>query len=93
MDEHREESAESGVEPRVERETTIINTGGGGQGSGGLIAAVLLILVLAVIAFLVFGRGLGGGSDTKIDIDVKAPDIDMPDVDLPTVPAGDNKSK
>jgi len=91
MDEHREER-----EPVVERDrTTIIETGGSREGGGGgLIAAVLLILVLAVVAVLVFGRGLGGGDKTDIKVDVEAPDIQMPDVDLPEVaPAGGNKSK
>jgi len=92
MDEHREER-----EPVVERDrTTIIETGAGrdgGGGGGGLIAAVLLILVMAVVAFLVLGRGLGGDR-TDIKVNVQAPDIQMPDVDLPEVaPAGGNKSK
>ena len=92
MDEHREER-----EPVVERDrTTIIETGAGrdgGGGGGGLIAAVLLILVMAVVAFLVLGRGLGGDR-TDIKVNVQARDIQMPDVDLPEVaPAGGNKSK
>lgn len=81
MDERRD----SEPEPRVTRETTVINTGGRGGGGTGLLAAVLLIAVLAVIAFFVFGRGLGG-DDLNVDIDVKAPDIDLPSAP-PAAPA------
>ena len=84
MDERREVERD---EPVVERErTTIINTGGERGGGGGTLVAVLLLAVLAVVAFLVFGRGLMSG-DTDVNIDVKAPDIDLPKVDPPSNPA------
>ena len=80
MDEREREVVRE--EPVVERNrTTVINTGE--RGSGGLIAAVLLLVVLAVIAFFVFGDGLGGSDKTDIKVDVEAPDVDLPDVDLP----------
>jgi hypothetical protein len=83
MDERDEPVREA---PRVERETTIINTGGGGRSGGsGVVVAILVLLVLAVIAYVVFSGVLNrGGSD--IDIKVKAPDIELPDVS-PAKPA------
>ena len=56
-----------------EPEREVIVTNGGGGGGGALIAVVLLIAVLVVL-FLLFGRGLLGGTE-KIDADVK---IDTP---------------
>jgi hypothetical protein len=73
-------------EPRVERETTIINAGGG-RGGGGVLAAVLLVAVLLVALFIIFGDRLTGSGATDIDIDVKAPDIELPKVDPPAQPA------
>jgi uncharacterized membrane protein len=60
----------------AEREKeTIVTTDGGGGGGIGMVAVLLLIVALAVILFLVFGRGMLGGSTQKIDADVK---IDAP---------------
>jgi len=70
--------------PRVERETTVINTGGGGGGSGGIIA-ILVLLVLAVIAFVLFSGVLDRSSD--INVKIKTPDIELPDVPAPTKPS------
>lgn len=71
----------------VERETTVINTGGGGGGSGGTIAAVLVVLVLAVLAFAWFGGYLQRAADeTDISVNVEAPDIKLPDVTVETPP-------
>lgn len=92
MDERREHIRE---EPAVERErTTVIETGGRDRGGGGgLIVAILLIGVIAVVGFLLFSRGIGGG-DTDIKVDVKAPDVELPEIDVPNVaPADGNKSK
>jgi len=89
MDERREVIRE---DPVVERErTTVIETGPRDRGRGALIAVILLVGVIAVAAFLLFGRGLGGG-DTDIKVDVKAPDVELPDVDGPDIAPG-NKSK
>jgi predicted metalloprotease len=78
MDER--ERIETEREPRtVERHTTVVTTDGGGRGGGTLLAVVLLIALLVVL-FLVFGDRLMGGSDTNLDINVKAPDIEMPKV-------------
>lgn len=57
-----------------ERET-IVHTDGGGRGGGTLLAVVLLIALLVVL-FLLFGRGLLSGSETKeidADVDITAP--------------------
>jgi uncharacterized membrane protein YdfJ with MMPL/SSD domain len=56
----------------AERETEkIIYTDGGGRGGGATAAIVLLVVAILVILFLVFGRGLLGGSTTKtINADV-----------------------
>lgn len=71
-------------EPRVERETTVIHTGGDGGGSGGgMIALVILLLVVAVGAFLFFGGYLERAADkTELNVNVEAPDIKMPDIDI-----------
>lgn len=69
-------------EPVVERHTTVVSTGGDRGGGGTLLAVVLLIAALIVL-FLVFGRGLIGGSadDLNVNVDVKAPDVELPKVD------------
>lgn len=70
----------------VERETTVIHTGGGG--GGGAIAAILVILVIAVIAFLFFGGYLQRAADkTDINVNVTAPKIELPDIRIETPPA------
>lgn len=53
----------------AEGEKEVIVTSGGGGGGGTIIAVVLLIAVLVVL-FLVFGRGLIGGT-RNINADVK----------------------
>ena len=75
-------------EPVVERQTTVVSTGGERSGGGTLLAVVLLIAALVVL-FLVFGRGLIGGAadETDIKVDVKAPDVDLPKVDPPAKPS------
>ena len=58
-----------------ERETVVVTDGGERRGGGGAIA-VILVIALAVVLFLIFGRGLlnGGGTDTiKADVDISAP--------------------
>jgi predicted metalloprotease len=52
-----------------ERETIVTTDNGGGRGGGTLLAVVLLIALLVVL-FLLFGRGLLGGTTEKIDADV-----------------------
>jgi predicted metalloprotease len=61
----------------AEREKEVIVTSdGGGGGGAGMIIGVVLVLAVIVILFLVFGRGLLGGSGTKdINADIK---IDTP---------------
>jgi hypothetical protein len=74
---------------RIERETTVINTGDR-RGGGGVIAAVVVLVVLAAILFFVFGGGLQQAADeTDININVDTPDITLPDVDIdmPEAPA------
>jgi hypothetical protein len=66
-------------EPVVERHTTVVSTDGG-RGSGGTLLAVVLLIALLVVLFLVFGDRLTGSGDTKLDVNIKAPDIDMPKV-------------
>jgi hypothetical protein len=71
----------------VERETTVIHTGGGG-GGGGAIAAILVVLVIAVLAFLFFSGYLQQAADkTDINVNVAAPRIDLPDIKIETPPA------
>lgn len=75
--------------PRVERETTVIQTGERG-GGGGLIVGLVLLIVIAIGAFLYFGGGLERAADkVDVDVNVAAPKIDVPDVDinLPERPA------
>jgi hypothetical protein len=61
----------------VERETErVVVADTGSRGSGGTIVAVLAVIALLVVLFLVFGRGLIGGTDTKeikADVDISAP--------------------
>jgi len=72
----------------VERETTVIHTGGRDGGSGGAIAAILVILVIAVLAFLYFGGYLQRAADqTDINVNVAAPKIELPDIKIETPPA------
>ena len=70
---------------RVERETTIINTGGvDGDGGSGTIVAVLLLLVILVLGFLWFNGTLGGAADeVGINVNVDAPDLPDVDIDVP----------
>jgi hypothetical protein len=59
-----------------ERET-IVTTGGGGGGSTAVI--VLAIIAILVVLFLVFGRGLLSGSETKTikaDVNIDTPATD-----------------
>ena len=84
MDERDERPVE--VEPRVERETTVIQTGnGGGGGGGGVIALVVVLLAAAVIAFLFFGGMFERAADeVGINVNVEAPDVKMPDINIDT---------
>ncbi|TFI57474.1 hypothetical protein E2493_14795 [Sphingomonas parva] len=57
-----------------ERETVVV--GDSGRGGGGTIVAVIAVIALLVVLFLVFGRGLIGGGETKeikADVDISAP--------------------
>lgn len=60
-----------------EKEVIVTDGGGGGGGAGaGMIIGIVLVLAVIVVLFLVFGRGLLGGSGTKdINADIK---IDTP---------------
>lgn len=65
------------VEP-VRHETTIINAGGDRGGRGATMLALVVALLIGIGAFLYFGGYLGGGnSDTNINLNIKAPDIDI----------------
>jgi hypothetical protein len=78
-------------ERRVERETTIIQTGE--RGSGGTIAVVILLALIAIAAFLYFSGALQrAADDTNININVDAPNVELPDINLDTTPAPANKS-
>ena len=69
--------------PRVERETTVIQTGDGGGGGGGVILAVVLLVIIAIGAFLYFGGGLERTADkVDLDVNVAAPKVDLPDIDI-----------
>ena len=61
----------------AERETErVVVADSGGRGGGGTVVAVVAIIALLVVLFLVFGRGLIGGTDTKeikADVDISAP--------------------
>ena len=68
----------------VERETTVINTGGD-RGGGGVVAAVVVLLVLAVLAFLFFGGYFErAADDVGVNVNVEAPDVKMPDINIDT---------
>ena len=84
MDER--ERVEVEPERRVERETTVINTGERSGGSGGLIAAIVLLLVVAVLAFLFFSGSFNQAADeVGVNVNVDAPDVTIPEVDVPEV--------
>ncbi len=75
------------IEPerRVERETTVINTGER-SGGGGLIAAIVLLLVVAVLAFLFFSGSFNQAADeVGVNVNVDAPDVTIPEVEVPDV--------
>lgn len=68
----------------VERETTIISTGGD-RGSGGVVAAVVVLAVIAVLAFLFFGGYFERAADeVGVNVNVEAPDVKMPDINIDT---------
>jgi hypothetical protein len=59
----------------IERREVIYTDGGGRSGGSTAIVAVAVLAILVVL-FLVFGRGLINGSDTKTikaDVDIHAP--------------------
>ena len=58
-----------------EPDREVIVTDGGGSGGGGVLVAIVLLLVVVVVLFLLFGRGMLGGTTEKIDADVK---VDTP---------------
>ena len=65
----------------VERETTVINTGGDRGGGGGVVAAVVVLLAIAVLAFLFFGGYFERAADeVGVNVNVEAPDVKMPDI-------------
>jgi predicted metalloprotease len=58
--------------PMAEREREVIVTDGGGGGGSGVIIGVVLVIAVVVVLFLLFGRGLLGGGETKdINADIK----------------------
>lgn len=68
----------------VERETTVINTGGD-RGGGGMIAAMVVLLLIAVLAFLFFGGYFQSAADeVGVNVNVEAPDVKMPDINIDT---------
>lgn len=77
----------------VERETTVINTGGRDGGGGGTIVALLVLVVVAVGLFLFFGGYLQRAADeVDINVNVDAPKVELPDVkvEVPSAPADSN---
>ena len=83
MDEREREVVEP--ERRVERETTVINTGER-RGGGGLVAAIVLLLVVVVLAFLFFSGSFNRAADeVGVNVNVDAPDVTIPDVEVPDV--------
>ena len=86
--EERERIVEVEREPVVERQTTVVSTGGD-RGSGGTLLAVVLLIVALVVLFLLFGRGLlsSAGDDLNVNVDVKTPDLELPKVDPPAKPS------
>jgi predicted metalloprotease len=102
MDERdRERHDPDAVPPRVERETTVIHTGGRGGGGGtGLIVAIVLLMILAAVLFFVFGGGLERTADqTDVNVNIETPEIKLPDIDVdlperpsePAEPAGNGQ--
>lgn len=56
--------------------TEVIYTDGGGRSGGSTAIVAVAVLAILVVLFLVFGRGLISGSDTKTikaDVDINAP--------------------
>jgi hypothetical protein len=54
----------------------VIYTDGGGRSGGATAIVAVAVLAILVVLFLVFGRGLISGSDTKTvkaDVDISAP--------------------
>ena len=54
----------------------VIYTDGGGRSSGSTAIVAVAVLAILVVLFLVFGRGLISGGDTKTvkaDVDISAP--------------------
>jgi hypothetical protein len=54
----------------------VIYTDGGSRGGGSTAIVAVAVLAILVVLFLVFGRGLLSGSDTKtvkVDADISAP--------------------
>ena len=54
----------------------VIYTDGGSRGGGSTAIVAVAVLAILVVLFLVFGRGLLSGSDTKTvkaDVDISAP--------------------
>jgi hypothetical protein len=71
----------------VERETTVIHTGGGGGGSGATIVLLLVLAIIAVAAFLWFGGYLQrAADDIDVNVNVEAPKVELPDVKIETPP-------
>ncbi len=73
----------------VERETTVINTGGERSG-GGTVVALVVLVVVAVALFLFFGGYLQRAADeVDINVNVDAPKVELPDVKIeaPSAPA------
>jgi hypothetical protein len=66
------------------------STGGPARGTGGtnLVLVLLVVVVLALVAWLVMGRG-GDEADVEVNVpSVEAPEVDPPDVE---VKSGDDK--
>ena len=83
MDENELPPRVENEQPRVERETTIIQTGER-RGSGGVIAAVLGLVVVAALAFFFLSGSFEKAADeVGVNVNVEAPDVDMPDINLP----------
>lgn len=95
MDERKVERVEPDEPaPRVERETTIIHSGGDrGGGGGGTIVAIVVLLAIVVLGFLWFNGNLGGAADEiDVNVNVDTPDIDIPEIDVPELAPPANSS-